>query len=112
MGHIGEKILKRRNELGLTQEELAERMGYKSKSSINKIELGLNDIPQSKVVRFSEVLNCSIAYLMDWEEVQKNNDILTDIVVRLRRDDVFCEVVKRIYELDQEKLTSLRQLLQ
>ena len=112
MGHIGEKILKRRNELGLTQEELAERMGYKSKSSINKIELGLNDIPQSKVVKFSEVLNCSIAYLMDWEQVQKNNDILSDIVVRLRRDEEFCEVVKRIYEFDREKLLSLRQLLQ
>lgn len=112
MGHIGEKISKRRTELGLTQEELADRMGYKSKSSINKIELGLNDIPQSKVVKFSEVLNCSIAYLMDWEEVQKNNDIQTDIVVRMRTDAEFFEVVKRIYELDREKLTSLRQLLQ
>ena len=87
-------------------------MGYKSKSSINKIELGLNDIPQSKVVKFSEVLNCSIAYLMDWEEVQKNNDIQTDIVVRMRTDEEFYEVVKRIYELDREKLKSLRQLLQ
>jgi transcriptional regulator with XRE-family HTH domain len=112
MGHIGEKILKRRTELGLTQEELADRMGYKSKSSINKIELGLNDIPQSKVVKFSEVLNCSIAYLMDWEEVQKNNDIQTDIVVRMRTDEEFYEVIKRIYELDREKLKSLRQLLQ
>lgn len=112
MGHIGEKILKRRTELGLTQEDLADRMGYKSKSSINKIELGLNDIPQSKVVKFSEVLNCSIAYLMDWEEVQKNNDIQTDIVVRMRTDEEFYEVIKRIYELDREKLKSLRQLLQ
>jgi transcriptional regulator with XRE-family HTH domain len=112
MGHIGEKILKRRTELGLTQEELADRMGYKSKSSINKIELGLNDIPQSKVVKFSEVLDCSIAYLMDWEQIQKNNDIQTDIVVRMRTDEEFYEVVKRIYELDREKLISLRQLLQ
>lgn len=112
MGHIGEKILKRRTELGLTQEELADRMGYKSKSSINKIELGLNDIPQSKVVKFSQVLDCSIAYLMDWEEVQKNNDIQTDIVVRMRTDEEFYDVVKRIYELDREKLKSLRQLLQ
>ena len=48
----------------------------------------------------------------EYREMKKNNDILTDIVVRMRKDAEFYEVVKRIYELDQEKLTSLRQLLQ
>ena len=48
----------------------------------------------------------------EYHEMKKNNDILSDIVVRLRRDEEFCEVVKRIYEFDREKLLSLRQLLQ
>ena len=34
----GERIRQRRVELGLTQEELAIAAGYKSRSSINKIE--------------------------------------------------------------------------
>ena len=41
----------------ITQEELATRMGYQSKSSINKIEKGINDIPQNKIVKFAEVLS-------------------------------------------------------
>nr|DAY98614.1 MAG TPA: helix-turn-helix domain protein [Caudoviricetes sp.] len=38
--NLGEKVKKRRLELNLTQEELAKKMGYSSRVSINKIELG------------------------------------------------------------------------
>lgn len=64
MSTVGDNILRLRKELGLTQEELAKRMGYKSKSSINKIELGLNDIPRNKIVKFAEVLGTTPARLM------------------------------------------------
>lgn len=66
MSTLGDNILYRRKQLGLTQEELAQRMGYKSKSSINKIELGLNDIPRSKVAKFAEVLGTTPARLMGY----------------------------------------------
>ena len=68
MSTVGERILIARKQLGLTQEDLAKRMGYKSKSTINKIELGINDIPQSKIVMFAKVLNTTPAYLMGWDE--------------------------------------------
>lgn len=64
---IGSQILKRRKELGWTQEELAIKMGYKTKSSINKIENGNSDIPQSKVMKFAEVLDTTPGYLMGWD---------------------------------------------
>jgi repressor LexA len=48
----------------------------------------------------------------EYREMKKHNDIQTDIVVRMRTDEEFYDVVKRIYELDREKLSSLRQLLQ
>ena len=51
-----------------TQEELAAKLGYKSKTTIAKIENGTNDIVQSKVVAFASVLNTTPAYLMGWEE--------------------------------------------
>lgn len=62
------RIKKRREELGLSQEELAHRMGYRSRSSINKIELGLNDIPQSKISKFAEALETTEVYLLGFEE--------------------------------------------
>ena len=46
MPEIGKRIKARREELGMTQEELAARLGYKSKTTIAKIENGTNDIVQ------------------------------------------------------------------
>lgn len=76
MSTVGNNILNRRKELGLTQEELAKIMGYKSKSTINKIEMGINDIPQSKIVKFAKALNTTPAYLMGWENEEKSPDEL------------------------------------
>ena len=73
MSTIGSNILRIRKSLGLTQEELAKMMGYKSKSTINKIELGINDIPQSKIAQFAEVLGTTPAELMGWNEEDKND---------------------------------------
>ncbi len=104
---IGEKIKQKRIELGWSQRELAAKMEYSNHSTIGRIESGSVDIPQSKIVKFSEVLGVSIAYLMDWEEVQKKNDTLSDIVVRLRSDAVFSEAVESLYKMDSDKLSSL-----
>ncbi len=73
MAEIGRRIRARREELGITQEELATKLGYKNKSSIAKIETGTNDIVQSKVVEFARVLDTSVAYLMGWEEKKNPN---------------------------------------
>lgn len=71
MATVGENILRMRKRLGWTQEELATKMGYKSKSTINKIELGINDIPQSKIVQFANVLGTTPAHLMGWNDEGK-----------------------------------------
>jgi hypothetical protein len=44
---------------------------------------------------------------MGWEDVQKKNDTLTDIVLRLRSDDIFLEAVESLYKMDSDKLLSL-----
>ena len=54
MADIGKRIKEKRESLGMTQEELASKLGYKNKSSIAKIETGTNDIVQSKVVEFAK----------------------------------------------------------
>ena len=57
-------IKARRLELGMTQTELAEMMGYADKSIISKIESGKVDITQSKIMKFSGVLQTSPGRLM------------------------------------------------
>lgn len=61
---MGQRIKSRREALGMSQQELAELVGYKSRSSINKIELGKNDILQSTIKKIASVLNCTPSYLM------------------------------------------------
>lgn len=113
MSVVGDNISKLRKEMGLTQEELATRLGYKSKSTINKIELGINDISQSKIVRFAKALNTTPAHLMGWdeEELKAKNDVAVDIVMRMRADEEFYEVVKLLNTLDAARLSSVEQML-
>lgn len=59
-----ERIKSRREELGLSQEELAHRVGYKDRSSIAKIESGVNDITQSKIAIFAKALETTTLWLM------------------------------------------------
>lgn len=47
---IGEKIKEIRIENNLTMDELAEELGYSSRSTINKIEKGINDISYEKLL--------------------------------------------------------------
>ena len=112
MSKIGENILTARKRAGLTQEELAARMGYKSKSTINKIELGINDIPQSKIVKFAEVLGTSPAYLMGWvsESESRKNDQLAKLIVKMRTDSDFFETVSSLANLKDSKEKQYRNI--
>ena len=60
----GERIKMLRENLGYSQAQLAKLLGYKSRSTINKIELGINDITQSKIKAFADVLNTTPAFLI------------------------------------------------
>ena len=76
---VGERVEKLRKEKGMTQEELAKKLGYKSKSSVTHIENG-RDVPRQMVAALSEILETNPAYLMGWSD---NSEPLTDTQARL-----------------------------
>ena len=90
---IGERIKNRREELGLTQDEVAKKCGYKSRSSVNKIELS-RDLPLKKVSIMAEALETTPAYLMGWEEEHNFSD---DFMEKLSKYPP--EEVKRAMEI-------------
>lgn len=73
---IGNRIKQLRQSLGMTQEELAELTGYKSRSSIQKIESGERDITQSTIVLFAKALQTTPSVIMGWEEEKNPPDVL------------------------------------
>lgn len=72
---IGDRIRYRREELEMSQDELARRLGYKSRSSINKIEKDASGLPQTKIVAIASALKTTPAYIMGWEEEIKKNPV-------------------------------------
>ena len=52
-----------------------------------------------------------ILLLYSTPDSQKNNDILSDIIVRMRSDSDFFSAVVSLNELDDEKLQGVKQFL-
>ena len=114
---FGERVRARRIELGLSQGELAKRLGYTSRSTINKIENGTNDVGQTKVVDFAKALNTTIGYLMAWDEtpgvfynklVPDLNELETQVIKALRRSDKLTkQMVLRTLGIDVDKVDEL-----
>ena len=109
---FGARVRECRERLGMSQEELAKKVGYKSRSSINKIELGLNDITQHKIKTFADALETTPAYLFgyDSEEITKE-DAVADIFLRLRQDSTFYDAVQKLYNLNDAQLTAVITML-
>ena len=107
MPEIGKRIRSRREQLGMTQEELASRLGYKSKTTIAKIENGTNDIVQSKVTEFAKVLDTTPAYLMGWTQLDGNvvNEKEPELTARDEKD------IAKILEQTKEQLLSQEGLM-
>ena len=65
---MAERIKEKRIELGLTQEELGEKLGLQ-KSAIAKYENGrVENIKRSVIADMAKIFNCSPTYLMDFDE--------------------------------------------
>ena len=65
---IGNRIKMRREELGMSQSELARKVGYTSRTTINKIERDGRGISQDKIVAIAKALKTTPSYLMGWED--------------------------------------------
>lgn len=76
---IGSNIRKRRFELKLSQQELANAMGYKTRSTISKIESGENDVSQKKLKKIASILDTTVeALISDYSSpIYRNNEVVT-----------------------------------
>ncbi len=100
---------------GKSQKELAEIVGVsaptmndwlkaKKYPRIDKIEILANYFGILKSDLIEEKSE-------EHREMQKKNDTLSDIVIRMQTDDVFRSAVESLYKLDQKKLSSILNLL-
>lgn len=71
LSDFGKRVKELRMKRDMTQEELATKCGYASRSTVNKIELGINDIPLSKLVLLANALEVSVAQLLSIDAAEE-----------------------------------------
>lgn len=108
MSKIQDNIKELRKKAGLTQEELAKKVGYTDRSSIAKIESGLIDPPQSKIKQLADVLGVLPSTLLGWDQEPEDQaafeaDILTD--------PELMGMVREYMTLSEEKKKAVRQMI-
>lgn len=78
---IYENIKKYRLSLGLTQTELAERVGYTDRSMIAKIETGKIDLSRNKVYDFAKALHTTPIVLLGLDEELKKEEHTKSVTI-------------------------------
>lgn len=96
-----ERIKQLRLQKGLTQQALAEKIGYKSSTAITKIEAGERNINRSKIVDLANALGTTPAYLMGWDDKPADKSIdeqLVDLIDLLSEEQkgAIIEFVKQM----------------
>ncbi len=100
MTTIGDRIKARRLELNMSQDELARLVGYKSRSSINKIESDGRLLPQRKIMEIANALNTTPAYIMGWDNSKSKSPSIT-LTPRDERQ-IAADLEKMLADLDSQ----------
>lgn len=79
---MGERIKSRRKQIGLSQIELAQKVGYTSKSTISLIENGKRDISSAQLKKIATALDTTVDYLMGLNEIIDIHFIYDDEIVK------------------------------
>lgn len=107
---VGDRIRKRRQEMGISQAKLGEKIGV-TRASVSSVELGKEGLTTERVKRYAEALNTSTFDLLgynDPEEEKKRSDddermsILIENV-RLLDEERFENVLKYVMFLRREE---------
>lgn len=67
---IYDRIKQLRTSQGMSQYDLAKKVGYEGRSAISKVENGERDISQSMISKYADALGVSPAYLLYGDDVE------------------------------------------
>lgn len=96
----------------MSQDDLAAKMGYKSRSTIAKIEKGVNDVVHTNILKFANVLNVSVATLSGLkEEIEEKPVETAGLHARILTDNELMESIKEYYELSASSQKMVRDLI-
>ena len=109
---IGQRLKNLRLKNGLEQSELADKMGYKSFTTISKWESGTNLPNGRKLVTLAKLLNTTSDYILYGDDPQQLNSYsaISDIYNQLeqsRQEKVLDFAQRQLEEQESSKVTSI-----
>lgn len=97
---IGDRIRRQRENLGLTQTELAEKVSI-SKQTLYKYEMNIiTNIPSDKLEHIGKILDVSPSYLMGWKEIEEKKGITINVLGRVAAG-IPLEAVEEIIDTEE-----------
>lgn len=91
-----ERVKNLRENKKMSQDELAKKCGYTSRSSISKLEKGEFNLPSDKIILLANALDTTPAYLMGWDDNPESKSLNEQIVELM--DDLTDEQKNAIIE--------------
>lgn len=109
MSETGEQMKKRRKQLNMSADELAEKLGV-SRSTIFRYEKGdIDKVPAEYIDKLAKALSTTPAYLMGWEE---NLETSTDFIPKMMSNPSIVEHVKLLIELSESDKKSVFDMIE
>lgn len=85
-----DRLIKLRKELNLTQEELAQKIGY-TRTAISAWEIGRNEPSNADTIKLAEYFNVSTDYLLGKTNIRNPgkqiDDILNEAMIGMSKED-------------------------
>ena len=110
--HVGKRVRHRRWLVGMTQQQLAERVGIKFQQ-IQKYETGMNRVSASRLWDIAAALSVPVSFFFEGiseashsEDLQETNDVPLDIL----KDKEALELVRSYYAIPETQRRRLFEL--
>lgn len=103
---VGDRIKQRREELNLSQEELAHMLGLKGRSSVSKAEKSGDTMTSTLIKAYADALQCSPAYLLGYGNMINYGSFSPEsasLVAKIRSDVELTDALKIYFSLPKDK---------
>lgn len=110
------KMKELRLETGRTQNQVAEMLGITQQAYAN-YERQSREADYKTLFKLSQIYNCTIDYLLGKSDLRNPLDIpehiegIANLVLRMRSDDEFSDIINKINELSPEQLKAISTIL-
>ncbi|MBU2868881.1 helix-turn-helix domain-containing protein [Pacificibacter marinus] len=109
--HVGKRVRHRRWMVGMTQQQLAEKVGIKFQQ-IQKYETGMNRVSASRLWDISEALGVPVAFFFEGVDVTATTDVVASgsVPADILADKEALELVRSYYSIPENQRRRLFEL--